>query len=653
MLTKIVHVTITSSIPRNSKRFLFIILCLLCLIESSHSQLSNRALIDSLRTYRFYRIDVDPNVSDSLSIRQGIKWKIDFLKQGKVSGFPVEGLNVYESEKTFDAAFFKLFHADYLIAQGANATLAFDHYTEALDIGKTRQDSLIICAVLRRMSDFLNEKSKDPQALEEAIEAYEAYAFDDFERLLAKLYRVRSRSNMDLKPYLKDFEAIVRQAEAAQNYFVLAYTYKLLGVKHDVYANELQQKGVSYNNYEKAQTYYDKSLGYYTYFGPSDYVKKRSIGLQINKGIVYYFQRKYDSAAYFLRKAQASTQESDYGNKVLFLLWYSRVLAATGKYDSAYYYKSQETRLRRGNFQSEMDLGVAEINRKFKVEEKEKENVEKQRKILEQEKQLLLERESKTRSRTIAYVLGITLVLGLVISILLYRDSQRKRLLAVQDKNIQSEKVTNLLKEQELVALSAMIKGQETERKRIAEDLHDRLGSTLSAVKMHMEVLSEDNPKFDRINRIVDKAVDDTREIAHNMLSGVLTNFGLLAALQDLKETVESAEQIRMKLSSIQFDERLESETELHIYRIIQELIGNTLKHSKASLVKLELRKVRDQGLTISYEDNGVGFDPETVTEGMGLKNIKNRVDKIKGHLQMSAAPAKGLTVCIELGKIE
>lgn len=203
-----------------------------------------------------------------------------------------------------------------------------------------------------------------------------------------------------------------------------------------------------------------------------------------------------------------------------------------------------------------------------------------------------------------------------------------------------------------------MVEGQESERHRIARDLHDRLGATLSIVKMHfksveesIEVLKEKNVKqYKEANDLLDEACDQVRQIAHDMASGVLIKFGLVAALEALKETVETAGQLKMNLIDIGLEERLSYEYEINIYRILQELLTNTLKHAQATEMNLQLFR-KDNSLSIVVEDDGAGFDPEKSVEfkGMGLKNIESRVYKFDGEISIDSGKGAGTTVTIDL----
>lgn len=498
---------------------------------------------------------------------------------------------------------------------------------------------------------------------------------------ILKLYNWElSQSNNDLLDYLKIYEELIQDEADEFRSKMSRFIYELKPIDYQVdlgeqFVNSFKELMGSFPESHHFWTEYYIILGVYrrhfglvtnkteltdeaeklfnialSRMGDEPYLRYLKFRTYIQLSEVARVRKNYKKAINYILKAK----ENSYLNEPIRAeFWVNRYSAANlfgvGKTDSAFYTLSRADTLR---YQLDYQLNalkIAQFKWKFQTEEKEKLLLERKKELLEQEKQLLLEREGKARSRNITLILGITLVLGIVISILIYRNAKRKQLLAIQDKNIETQKVASLLKEQELIALNSMIEGQEKERKRIAEDLHDRLGSTLSAVKMYMDVLAEENPKYTKVNAIVDKAVNDTRQIAHNMLSGVLAKFGLLAALQDLKETIEASNQFMINLRSIQFDQRLESEIELHIYRIIQELVSNTLKHAQAAVVDIELRKSGNQNLTITYQDDGKGFESSSIHAGMGLKNIESRLKKINGNWTIDSSPMRGVKVIIQI----
>lgn len=258
--------------------------------------------------------------------------------------------------------------------------------------------------------------------------------------------------------------------------------------------------------------------------------------------------------------------------------------------------------------------------------------------------------ESIATNETFVLIFGtlaiLTAVLILIVFAFLFQRKLIRRQKAFRD-------IELMLQSNEVKAAYAILDAQELERERIAEDLHDRLGSRLAAVKLHFNaarVDSDDNHLFLKGIELLDGAVEEVREISHNLISGVLSKFGLVAALEDLKETLESTKQISLDLHIHNIDDRRNLTTESNIYRIVQELIANVLKHSRATEVVIQLTR-HESNMILLVEDNGIGFDSTSPkqTPGIGLKNIHSRVSKLDGNINIDSTTGKGTVIIIEI----
>ncbi|MBC7872940.1 MAG: sensor histidine kinase, partial [Ferruginibacter sp.] len=243
-----------------------------------------------------------------------------------------------------------------------------------------------------------------------------------------------------------------------------------------------------------------------------------------------------------------------------------------------------------------------------------------------------------------------------LVGFLAYRNFRHRHQLAKQQDELQQQRIADLEKDKQLVAVDAMLKGQEEERSRLAKDLHDGLGGLLSGVKYSLSnmkdnliVTPENMAVFERSLDMIDTSIRELRRVAHNMMPEMLTKFGLEEALNEYCNTINATKLLAVKYQSHGMDTRLEKSTEIIVYRIIQELLNNVMKHSGATEVFLQV--VREQGrLNLVVEDNGKGFDeklPEN-NKGAGLASIRSRVEYLKGQLDIHAAPGKGTLITIE-----
>lgn len=265
-----------------------------------------------------------------------------------------------------------------------------------------------------------------------------------------------------------------------------------------------------------------------------------------------------------------------------------------------------------------------------------------------------LETEAKRKqNQNIAIGLGGSLVLGGLIAFLLFKNTKRKQKLAEQEKEIESQKLATVLKEQELTAIDAMIEGQEKERQRIANDLHDDLGGLMANVKLHFNALKDkDSPElFDKTNTLIEEAYQKVRSVAHAKNSGVIAKQGLLKAVQNMADKISSSNKIQIEVLDHGLDNRLENSLELTIFRIIQELITNVIKHADATEATVHLTNHEDS-INIMVEDNGRGFNPSQITKtnkGMGISSIDKRIEHLDGKLTIESEKNKGTNVIIDV----
>ena len=269
-----------------------------------------------------------------------------------------------------------------------------------------------------------------------------------------------------------------------------------------------------------------------------------------------------------------------------------------------------------------------------------------------------IENNNLKHSKTwLTVALGV-LILLLSLSYLGYKNLQKKKKLVDIEKELQTQKIEKLLKEQELLGIDAMIEGQEKERQRIANDLHDNLGSLLATLKLHFQNLKikkdrlkEDEDKLlQKTDDLIEEAYQKVRSIAHAKNAGVHAQEGLLPAVKNFAYKVSIANKLLINVIDHGMDERLENSLEITLFRIIQELITNIIKHSKATDATIHLTH-HDDSINILVEDNGQGFDITTVnsTGGMGIDSIKKRVENLNGTLTIESLNKSGTTVIIDI----
>lgn len=168
-------------------------------------------------------------------------------------------------------------------------------------------------------------------------------------------------------------------------------------------------------------------------------------------------------------------------------------------------------------------------------------------------------------------------------------------------------------------------------------------------MKGNLIVTPDNMAVFDRSLDMIDSSINELRRVAHNMMPEMLTRYSLDEALKEYCITINSTELLRLKYHSLGMEARLENSAEITIYRIVQELLNNAMKHSRATDVFVQLIKEGSR-LNVVVEDNGIGFDMSTMgnKQGAGLVSVKSRVDYLKGQLDIHSGAGKGTLVNIE-----
>jgi signal transduction histidine kinase len=218
------------------------------------------------------------------------------------------------------------------------------------------------------------------------------------------------------------------------------------------------------------------------------------------------------------------------------------------------------------------------------------------------------------------------------------------------------KKVEQEKRDMEKTLLNAIIQAEETERKRFAKDLHDGLGPILSTIKMSLSSLTriekEDQTKkiLRNTDMVIDEAIKSIREISNNLSPHILNNFGLNKAMRNFINKINYSDAIKIKFISTFEDERFESNTEVVLYRVLCELINNTMKHAEATFISISMEKGPGK-ILCRYHDNGKGFDINTLSSlqpsGMGYSNMVTRIKSLNGNFILTSEKEKGTNASI------
>jgi len=318
----------------------------------------------------------------------------------------------------------------------------------------------------------------------------------------------------------------------------------------------------------------------------------------------------------------------------------SKLYKARRDYPKAFDYQSRYIIYKDSIQSSETTRKLANLRTEFEVSLKEKE-------IVVLEKRQLLSR--------IYIVIAISFLILSVLMLLYFRQRfLNARLMAANEQKQHDENIRNVLNTQETKALQAMAQGQENERKRLAGELHNHFGSLMATIKVNIHAIDDKAiPNYDTLAVLIDQACADIRNLSHSLNMGISDNFGLVSALAELTTHLRQANSLDVEFSASMCQQPLEVKNEIIIYRIVQELVSNVLKHAEATRLSILLTCFDEENLiNIMVQDNGKGFDPEKLdgtASGIGIGSLKDMIANLRGDIRFDSNPASGTTVNIDL----
>lgn len=346
-------------------------------------------------------------------------------------------------------------------------------------------------------------------------------------------------------------------------------------------------------------------------------------------GIIYSALAQYSLAKTYLDSAAPLINAVD---SLSLIQAYYELYTRQKHYEKALEYHVLHRALSDTAQKYEVQSRISELNIQYQTAEKDKEIAGQKLVVAQQQNRIQQNNNWILTIGSAALLISLTLLY-------LYRNSQQKRqILAARQENLQ---------------LKALMQGEEKERKRLSAELHDGIGGLLSAAKMSFSDLylqqPENEKKYRRGIGLLDEAYTELRNTAHNLSPEMLQSQGLTAATEAFCQNIAALHKMDIRLRQDGDFDTLSPELALNAYRIIQELLHNAVKHSRASQVGVQLRNDED-GLYISVEDNGIGLPETGITQGIGLYNLQHRIEAFKGSIELDSRPGEGTTIYIRLG---
>lgn len=353
-----------------------------------------------------------------------------------------------------------------------------------------------------------------------------------------------------------------------------------------------------------------------------------------------------DSGIYFYSKGmEYSSKLNSVFDKAFLLNIYAGYWFDQKQYDSAnYYYLKAFSSAERGKNkairQSALDNIQIALGNKLLLEE--------------------LKSEKASLQRNISILIGAGVLLLCLLLIRLSRQrTKHQKILRVKDTQVHQKELEGLLAGQEVQVVEALMEGQEHERKRLSQELHDTIGSMLATLKLQFESLTElfevksdkQESKIEFTNDLLDKTCIEVRRISHNLSSGMVSKVGVVEGIRQIAKNINSSGKLAVEFVTDVEDVNLQGDEAVHLFRVVQELLSNAIKHAKASKLSIQINAFENE-ITLIIEDNGIGFDYEKAKQeakGLGLGNLEARVEQLNGQLNIDSTLGRGTTAIIEL----
>jgi signal transduction histidine kinase len=237
----------------------------------------------------------------------------------------------------------------------------------------------------------------------------------------------------------------------------------------------------------------------------------------------------------------------------------------------------------------------------------------------------------------------------------MFKSSKRKRTVAEQELKIKNQDLIQQLKTQELNGIDAIIDAQEKEQSRIADDLHDNLGSKIATLKLYIQEIKNEKADsadkenlLNKLTNLADETYKEVRNIAHDKNTGALINKGLIPSIKTIANEISITEKLQIEVHNINVNKRIKNNIEIQVFRVVQELLTNIIKHAEATEVTIQFSEDENM-LNVMVEDNGKGFDVNKIKYGLGLTNIEKRLEKIEGDIVIDSAIGNGTTIILNI----
>lgn len=552
--------------------------------------------------------------------------------------------------------------------QGAYDSARF-YLESALERGSARASAILQADIYNDLGILFDEKSHNTKAIEFYLRAVKIYETENFEKGKAKvynnlgiIYKKEEQFDKSLEYYKKALEiytnlgsgigvAICQGNIGAVAYELSRYDesiahslqsidgYKKLGLDQYVpYSmTNIGMALVKKGGLMEAERWFTESLDLYEQYG-----NKKEQAFTLNSlSELYYARAEYVQALEYASQSFELAAELGAGDEVK-LASKSRALAleAVNQPQRALEFWKIHTVVSDSLLRKERTRAIAELQTEYETTKKEQ-----QIELLKAEASIRDMEIAQARQLTVSMLLLIVLILalgGIAYVQIKYRQRIRE---GEERKKVQEER------------FYAVVQTEEKERKRIAQELHDGIGQVLTAARLNLSILEGEvanklQRPLNNAARLLNDAITEVRNISHNMMPRSLMGGGFCDAIKDTVERINSSGKVKVHLvGNWASGFSLEEEKAVGLYRVIQELLNNSLKYSEATDIYLSIARQQDGSIDISVSDNGKGFDVSTISRstGIGWKNIYSRMEMLHGQIDVQSQPMSGTQINLKL----
>ncbi|MDN5205688.1 sensor histidine kinase [Fulvivirgaceae bacterium BMA10] len=314
---------------------------------------------------------------------------------------------------------------------------------------------------------------------------------------------------------------------------------------------------------------------------------------------------------------------------------YARTEAARNNFRKSHELLNKYIVLKDSTLLKERRTILADVEAKYEAEKKDKELAEQQLQLNQQQSEL----QKKKTQYGLMTGIAIFLLVSSILIWFLYQQRQKRK----------NQEILTLKREQQVKTLESLMEGEEKERSRIARELHDGVNGDLSTIKYKLtSILEKNKAVVNEVVAMIDRSCEQVRAISHNLLPPSLERFSLIEALEDYCMTMNEIHEPEISFHHIGEPVKISKKNQANIYRTVQEMVSNSIKHAEASTITVQLSN-RDDHMQITVEDNGKGFDKNQVQKGgIGLQNIQSRIDYLNASLDF-VSNNSGTSYTIEL----